>query len=40
MQDLVAVAMVSRRVVSAHDTIIDHDGPPRSIARPGAAADS
>jgi hypothetical protein len=27
--------MVSRRVVSAHDTIIGHDGLPRSIAGPG-----
>ena len=40
MQDLVAVAVavVSRRVVSAHRTIMDHDGPPARSPGPGRAS--
>jgi hypothetical protein len=32
MEDLVAAGVVSRRVVSAHRTIMYHHGPPRRIS--------
>jgi len=36
VQHLVALAVVSRRVVSAHHTIMDHDGPPARSPSPAA----